>query len=552
MAKLYQYQGGSIQGQQVIQPDKDPNILGAVAKFGSDALNKIAKDQFILGHDNLVNDILETAYKENPTDPKGFYDMVQSGIEKSTRNLPGDMARQIRLSVDKKARALNADIQNNYKQVQISNVEQQLTKQIDTLTKDGPLSLKQYNLNMMKAMVNRDEDAMAALRAGYNENKQTLAAIADYQIDGSYVIGKESTRNMLKAAQFGKMDAFLEITESLSKDELKSFYENIFQDKKRFMDAFDIDYKTWDEMDKRTLSRIKAFNKEYKHVLKSQDAFNATRMAQGLTDDEIDEIESHGTLSKETIDGLRKVKKALNKQGIKPEKAFNFGDQNEGYLAAIMEIQDVVNSKDDGSPEYADRLLQAGVKASIAIQKLQNAGLSEEAAQIAQRSLMESMASQDFAEILDVSDSSLISELTRKAKTDFDNRHKLPAGIPDKWQDSSIRRDTYINPATGNVSYFAPKISDDIQRGLRAQAADIFKAAIIAASQGKYELARQIRNDGNRELIYKKYSQYIPRQAFAQMENELANGRKAYYTLNNAVFEYRGVSQNDVVMIGRF
>ena len=87
---------------------------------------------------------------------------------------------------------------------------------------------------------------------------------------------------------------------------------------------------------------------------------------------------------------------------------------------------------------------------------------------------------------------------------------------------------------------------------MNAYASQVFNAAMIQAAQGDYEGAMKTRADGNRELIYMKYGQWIPRHRFEELESDLKNGRKAYITLGNSQYEYLGVSQNDIVVKGRF
>ena len=561
MAKLYQKQNIQLSRGPIIQPEKQASIGAAFAKFGAAALDEVAKNNFALGHANLVNSIITTAYEANPTDLKRFNEMVQSGIEKSTKNLPGEMSRKIRLDAEKKARALNKQIQNNMVKAANTELQKKTQTAVDDITGDGPMGMRALNDAMMDSFINRDEEGAAATRQLWN-----LAELKN--ANGNYVIGKEAERNMYKQGLFGKTDAFRGAIEKLSKDGLKSFDEEVFQNKEKFMEAYNIDYKTYDDMEKLMKARRKAFDAQDKREIKSQDYFTLSQLS-AIGEDELADIEKRDSVSPETIELIKKAKRQAEKAGANTKAAYNFGDQNEGFLAAIMDLQDVVSSKDDGSPEYADRLLQAAAKADSALTKMYNAGLSEDATQLLRRGLTESVSSQDFAVILDTSDSSFISELTRGAKHDFDSKMaEKEAAIRAKYPDADTnpikqrqmveelralptRTGDKINVGMGlDMRY--PEISENTKKGMRAYASQVYNAAMIQAAQGDYEGAMQTRADGNRELIYMKYGQWIPRHRFAELESDLKAGRKAYITIGNSQYEYLGVSQNDIIVKGRF
>lgn len=568
MAKLYQKQNPQLQRTQIIQPEKQVSIGAAVANFGAAALDKIAKDNFALGHANLVNGIITTAYESNPTDIKRFNEMVEAGIRKSTKNLPGDFARKIRLDAETKARALDKQIQNNLIKAANAELKKKTMVGVDDITGNGPMSLSSLNAAMMDAFINRDEEGAATTRQLWDLQRQRLANLAEVQdANGNYIIGKESERNMYKQGLFGKIDAFRGAIEGLSADGLKKFDEEVFQNKEKFMEAYRVDYKTYDDMENLIKARRKAFDAQDKREIKAQDYFTLSQLS-AIDDDQLADIESRGTASPETIELIKKAKKQAKKAGANEAAAYNFGDQNEGFLAAIMDIQEVVNSKDDGTPEYADRLLQAGARADEAITKMYNAGLSEDATQMLRRGLTESIASQDFAAVLDTSDSSFLSELTRGAKHDFDSKmaekeaaiRKKYGPNPNPIQERQMVEELRAIPSwqsegsalAGNRTPRTIEISDNTKKAMNAYASQVFNAAMIQAAQGDYEGAMKTRADGNRELIYMKYGQWIPRHRFEELESDLKNGRKAYITLGNSQYEYLGVSQNDIVVKGRF
>ncbi|MCQ2608543.1 MAG: hypothetical protein MJ197_07655 [Bacteroidales bacterium] len=568
MAKLYQRQNVQLQRGQIYQPDKKPSIGAAIANFGAAALDKIAKDNFALGHANLVNSIITTAYESNPTDLKRFNEMVESGILKSTKNLPGDMARKIRSDAETKALALNKQIKSNMIKAANAELQNKTQTAVDDITGNGPMGMRSLNDSMMESFINRDEEGAAATRQLWNLQHQRLSNLAEVKnASGDFVIGKETERNMYKQGLFGKTDSFRSAIEKLSKDGLKSFDEEVFQNKEKFMEAYNIDMGTYDDLEKIMKARRKAFDAQDKREIKSQDYFTLSRLS-AISDAELADVETRDSVTPETIEMIKKAKKAAQKAGASESAAYNFGDQNEGFLAAIMEMQDVVTSKDDGSPEYADKLLQSAAKVDNTLTKMFNAGLSEDATQLLRRGLTESISSQDFAAVLDTSDSSFISELTRGAYNDFDTRMSQKESEIRKKYGSNLnpfqerqmaeelrniptRTGSRVNVGQG-YEMSLPEISENTKKALKAYASEVYNVAMIQAAQGDYEGAMQTRADGNRELIYMKYGQWIPRHQFANLESELKAGRKAYITIGNSQYEYLGVSQNDIIVKGRF
>lgn len=567
MAKLYQKQNIPLQRGTIVQPEKRQDIGVKILTVGAAALDKISKDNFAMGHAGLVDNIINTAYDQNKTNPDGFNEMVKSGLEKSTKNLPGDMRREILLRADTKRRAGLADIKNNIIDAENARYTDNILSQVNAIN-DGPMGLKSLNDGMMRAFINRDEESGAAYRALWQQQHAKLSALAEARdAKGNYVIGKETERNMYKQGLFGKTDAFRGAIEGLSKEGLKSFDEDIFQNKQHFMEAYGIDFKTYDDMEKLVKARRKAFDAQDKREIKSQDYFTLSQLS-AIGEDELADIESRGMVAPETLDLIKTAKKKASKAGANPAAAYNFGDQNEGFLAAIMDLQEVVNSKDDGSPEYSDRLLQAGARADEAITKMYNAGLSEDATQMLRRGLTESIASQDFAAVLDTSDSSFISELTRGAKHDFDSKvaekeeaiRKKYGPNPNPVQERQMVEElralpTYSQEGSPFAAARTPRtiaISSNTKKAMNAYASQVFNAAMIEAAKGNYAAAMQIRADGNRELIYMKYGQWIPRHRFEELESDIRNGHKAYITLGNSQYEYLGISQNDIVVKGRF
>lgn len=568
MTKIYQKQNPHLSRGPILQPLKpstySAEIQGAT-KIVTSALDKVAVENWTLGYANMVNDIVTQAYEAHPTDLAKFNDMVESGVLKATEKLPGSLSRKLRAGVETKALALQKKIKNN--QIDLMNAEQKqkVMVSIDDITGDGPMGMQSLNALMMDAFINKDEESAAAARTAWDLQHERLKNLAEIKnARGGYVIGKETERNMYKQGLFGKTDAFRAAIEKLSQDELKNFDADVFQNKEHFMKAYSIDYKTYDDMEKIMKARRQAFDASDKRVIKSQDYFNLSQVA-SVPEDVLADIESRGTVPQETIDLIKKAKKQAEKKGASESAAYNFGDQNEGFLAGIAELQNAI-STDDGSPQYADNLLKAAANASIQISKMHQMGLGDEQAEILQKALSGIVSNQDFASAIDVSDSSLLSEIVRGSKNDFDSkvarqeadiRKKYPNAATNPFEERQMAMELRNLPTKSDyrgLDLTGKKVqfSENTRKALKELAARYTSAIIALENSGQHEQALEMRNKANKELIYLKYADWISRQEFDRLENELKNGKDAYTMIGNSVFQFKGLSQNGIILKGEF
>jgi hypothetical protein len=567
MAKIYQKQNPNLSRGPILQPMKPSTYsaqIRAATNIGTTALDRVAVENWTLGYSNMVNDIVTQAYEAHPTDLAKFNDMVESGVLKATEKLPGSLSRKLRAGVETKALALQGKIKNN--QIDVMNAEQKkkVMVSLDDITGNGPMGMQSLNELMMDAFINKDEETAAAARKAWDVQHERLKNIAEIKDGrGNYVIGKEAERNMYKQGLFGKEDAFRAAIERLPADGLKSFDEDVFQNKEHFMKAYNVDYKTYDNMEKLIKARRKAFDDSDKRIIKSQDYFNLSQVA-SVPEDVLSDIETRGTVPQDTLDLIKKAKKQAEKIGANESAAYNFGDQNQGFLAGIMELQNAI-STDDGSPQYADNLLKSAANASIQISKMHQMGLGDEQAEILQKALSGIVSNQDFAQALDMNDSSLLSEIARGAKNDFDKdinrqeeviRKKYPLAEKDAFQKSLMESELSRLPQRTQFKHALTdrpvQFTENTNKALKQLAARYTSAIIALENSGQHEEAMNMRNQANKELIYLKYADWIPRQEFDRLEKELKNGKDAYTMIGNSVYQYKGLSQNGIILKGEF
>lgn len=568
MTKIYQKQNPQLSRGPILQPLPPSSYsaqIRAGTKMTTDALDRVAVENWTLGYSNMVNDIVTQAYETHPTDLAKFNDMVESGVLKATEKLPGSLSRKLRAGVETKALALQGKIKNN--QIDAMNAEQKkkVMVSIDDITGDGPMSMQSLNALMMDGLINRDEQTVKDAKKAWDAQHERLANIAEIKDGrGNYVIGKEAERNMYKQGLFGKTEAFRAAIERLPQDGLKKFDEEIFQDKEYFMKIYGIDYKTYDDFEKLIKARRKAFDDSDKRAIKDQDHFVASDF---LNNDlaVLEDIKNRGTLKDETINVLEKAYKEARKKGNPDAGFLRKIDKNQGFLAGLAELQNAI-SVDDGSEEYADNLLQKAANASREISIMRQDGIiNEEQAEILQQGLSGVVRDQNFADALDMNDSSLLSEIVRGSKNDFDKdmnrqeeiiRKKYPLAEKDAFQNSLMEAELSRLPQRTQFKHALTdrpvQFTENTKKALNETAAR-YSARIIALEKvGQHEEAMKLKSAANKELIYLKYSDWIPRQEFDRLEKELKNGKDAYTKIGNSVFQYKGLSQNGVILEGEF
>jgi hypothetical protein len=97
----------------------------------------------------------------------------------------------------------------------------------------------------------------------------------------------------------------------------------------------------------------------------------------------------------------------------------------------------------------------------------------------------------------------------------------------------------------GNIQ----KIADSYaKRNARTVANDYVKTAISLSVVGEYEQAKKILEQGNREVIKTRSAPYLSKEEFNRLENDLANGKKAYFTKSDgSTYEFLGYSNKDAI-----
>lgn len=564
MAKLYQKQNiGLSRGSilQPLQPTSYGSVVRGATKIATTALDKVVVENWTLGHANLVNDILTQAYEQNPNNLARFNEMVESGVLKATEKLPESLARKLRAGAESKASAFQTKIKNNQMDAFDAEQKQKIGIMQETLTGDTPLGVAGLQKMIYDGLINKDENQVIQAKKNLDAARKQLSNLAEVKNSrGNYVIGTPTERNALKQGEFGMMDAFRTNIESLPKDGLVDFYNNVFQDKKKYMENTGVSFESYDKQDKIITDRIKAFDMKDKIEMRDQDFFEASRISK--VDPAVwEDIKSHGTLKQETIDTIDKAIKEAGKKGD-PDKVF-FTDQNQGFLAGLAELQNAI-STDTGAPDYNDKLLQAAAKVDMNIAQMHRNGLGDEQTEILRRALSGVVSDQNFADALNMNDDSFFSEIVRGANNDYRKSVESAAeSIRAKYANNpnpmaqrqmeqelkDLELNKWANPYLRNRR---TEFTGQTKTALN-ELAGRYSAQIVALEQaGQHEQAMQLKHDANKELIFLKYSDWIPRQEFARLENALANGKKAYTQIGGSMFEYKGLTQNGIAVEGVF
>jgi hypothetical protein len=158
----------------------------------------------------------------------------------------------------------------------------------------------------------------------------------------------------------------------------------------------------------------------------------------------------------------------------------------------------------------------------------------------------------------------LLSESARGANYSYNQSiESASAGIREKYKNNmnpmakrqmeqelkDLEINKWANPYFRSIK---TEFSDLTKKALNEMAAR-YSAHIIALEQtGAHDEAMQFKEWANKELIFRKYGNWISRQEFNRLENDLKSGRDTYTNINGSVFRYRGLTENGIILEGEF
>lgn len=528
--KLYQRQGGNLQGMNIINPPAPDLTAAKNLSVISTEFGRMASDNFTMGQAELINSVIDKAYTTAPDDPKKFDDLITAGLKKGFENIPSEWQDKIKYSIDPKVKATRAKVVNN----RLDAEEQKYTQNVLDTADRYTVQAQDANNLIMQSLINGDKESLQVAMAYGAKTAQSLQAIGGAKTaKGSYVIGDKATRNLLLSAQYDKVDTAKRFINNMDLETLKEFDTKTFQDRKGFTKAYGLDEKGYDTLDTYIKQRRKALGDEEKRTITAQNQFNAARMVVDYNEDELSALADS--------DLPRDFKKNIRKAHKKYDGTINPALSDDSFLTAAVELGKVINDPyPDDDPEHNKKLLDLGVQTLDGINNLAGFGAwSDDKQANMQRSLYESIANQEFANaIRPIYSESAINDVLSQTARQMQSIEDVVTFASDP---RSVVKNDFI---------FAQ--SPDIQKAVKAHASNVIQETFALAAAGQYDLAQKRIKDGNKEIIRLKYSKVIPEWTFNDLEAKLERKEPALHEINGKIWEFQGYTAKDAVFKQKF
>lgn len=524
--KLYNRQGGNIQGigvQQPLQPDMTKaKIVGQVGN----TLETLATKNYELGKAELISSTIDNAYQIAPDNLAKFDELIQDNLTKATDNIPEKWREDVLLAAKPKVDARRKNVIDNY----TKKLNDEFISNVLATGDQGMRDQMDANQTAFTAIVQQDKDGLQVARAFDAQTRRKLYELSqakDYK--GNYIIGDKAMRSMMENGQFNKLETAKYNIEQMSLDELKDFDKTTFQDKNAFIEAYGINDETYTDIEKVITGRLKALGDEEKRIVTAQNQFNAARMIVDFNEEELDKLDD-SALPK---DFKKNIKSAIEDFDNIPVNAA-FADDS--FLNSVKELESVFMDTGNGKDlEHNKELLQAGINALNNISNFASTvGMDADDKAHITRALYEGLASQEFANTMKplYSDSRL---------NDVINNYAYASG------DYLIGEPLY-RKLRQQKDPFALQHTNDIERAMKATASNVIKEAFALAALGRFDEAQQRISQGNEEVIRISYSKIIPKWEFKRMEDELKAGKKPMITIGGKTLLFKGYDANDVLV----
>ena len=517
------------------------DTLGLLLKTAGSLANAVAEQNYATGMKLATEDLVNTAYKNNPESVEGFNAEIEKGLTKLEQKgiLPGVMNKlreNIALNTASKITAIESNIkkrQDEVAKIQATRVKENWNSNMGDL----------YGV-MYRAQIERDENAIKQAGQAIAITKEKGKGLANAITNTGYVYDK-TDREKLASGAYDSGEYFKDAIDSLGQEALEKFDKEVFTNVDKYRAETGITRKEYESQRKYIDERKKQLEEMKKAGLKNNAELAAINALETADFTEADEMAKY----LDNDDFLKAAHEALE-----TPTSIAGAQKAAGFLDVIKRLEPVLTDTED-TPQGFNRRLAASteiLRAYTDFARTNNIDPNDR--QVFLSSLAKSLKDPQFSKAL----SPLFSEsaLTDAMQTQFAPLMKTDAeivkNITDKYgnnpavtgpkikraieQREAAKKYMLSHDTTAKV-----RMQDERNRRNAQSIAQTAKEQILlAALAGNYDVVNQIYNDANKEVIKTMADGIVPRYEWDRLEKELEQGKPALYDSNGRVYKFQG------------
>lgn len=612
MAKLYQREGLMLSANMPKEEIRMDNMLGNALSSLAKQTSELSQKNYALGKAQLIEDVLLTSFNSSKDNPQQFKDMVLSGLEKATEGLPDKQKKDILVTANSKFMTLQEKATENLNTRLDNENKNRIVNLFDSnINNAGGLNdINSLLISSIVSELGENEiDTIASRRKEMIRRLSKLSEARDRK--GSYVIGNEAKRSAIQSGEYNMKETVLDTISTMDSKALKSFYERSFSNREAFTEKTGLSNTSWADIDGKIRKRFKDLGNTQKLQMKAQNAYDASIMFSKDDENILEQQYKNGFIKEQNYKDLKEIfefdRVEVNK-GLKSsqQKAFvakfsalkelvsSQDDGTEVYSDSLIKtavearryIQKI--SEATGTTEELDGIMKRVIASSLVDQEYADTVNSVFEEGSAAYELIRANGLQNFSVETTKDIDKKIEEENKVTGVDIFNRFNgrgRNSDINRATNRKVVRRDLFTEFITGRNSedilfeeaknngdfifedekgrYIVRKdeVFNDREKEKALKVAMEGISTIIQISeqarqlpQGDeqrdylFEQARKVKVEMNKELIKIKFGKLIDRDEFNRLEEDLKNGKKALFNRFGEVYEYKGMTNNDLII----
>ena len=515
--------------------------LDLLLKTAGSLANAVAEQNYAMGIKLASENLINTAYKNNPESVEGFNKEIEDGLTNLEKQgiLPGVMGK-LRDNI-----ALNSA-------TKITSIESNIKKRQDQVAKIQAAQIKDnWNSNMgdmydvmYRAQIERDDATIKQIGQAITLHRQKGKGLANAITNTGYVYDK-TDREALATGAYDSGEQFKNAIDSLGKEGLEKFDKEIFTNVDKYRAETGITRKEYDAQRKYIDERKKQLeamkdaglknNAEIAAInaLETADFTEADKMAKYLDNDDFLKAAHEALETPTSIAGAQKAA---------------------GFLDVINRLEPVLTDTED-TPEGFNRRLAASTEILRAYTDFARTNnVDPDDRQVFLASLAKSLKDPQFSQALQplFSQSALTDAMQVQFAPVMKTDAEIVQNITDKYgnnpavagpkikqaleQRNAARKYMLENDTTDKI-----KMQDERnRRNAQSIAQQAKQQILIAALAGNYDLVNEIYNAANKEVIKTMADGIIPRYEWDRLEKEFDQGKPALLEYNNRIYQFQG------------